>query len=419
MRLLAPLRDPPVALLWGGLSLSAIGDQLYAIALTWIAVGVLGAAAGYLAAVGAGCVLATALIAGRWADAWEQRAAMIAADLARALVLIAVVLDWSFRGRPTAVALVLATIILAIGQAVFRPALQSVLPALVRDAAHLPAANALLDSTDRIARLLGPGLIVVFAAWVPVKHFLSLDAVSFGLSAASLLLIGRMRRLPRPRGDKPPRDILGSALRGFRVVATHPLLRVTLQLTGVNNGLWYAVFFLGLPLALTRHVPGSAGLGAYGFVISAYGCTNLAATLVIASRKLPSCPGRMIFAGYAVLGIGLTLMAMTAAASLPPSLSVTIFAITAALGAVGGPMKDIPTAVLRQTELPRADVPAAMRAYMVAANGGLLVAMLIAPLLYAIFPVWSVMAVCAVITFGIGVAGMVRFAVQPALADSS
>ena len=419
MRILAPLREPPLALLWGGLSLSAVGDQLYAVALTWIAVGVMGAAAGYLAALGFACVLATALIAGRWADAWHERAAMIGADLARALVLIAVVLDWSFRGRPTAVALVLATIVLALGQAVFRPALQGLLPGLVRDGGHLPAANALLDSTDRIARLLGPGLVALFAAFLPAKHFLSLDAASFGLSAAALLLIGRLRQTPRKRNDQPARNMLASALHGFRAVAAHPPLRANLQVTGIANGVWYAVMFLGLPLAITRHVPGSLGLGAYGLVISAYGCTNLASTLVVGSRPIPANPGRMMFAGSVVTGSGLMLLALAAAAPLPPSISLAAFAASAALGGIGGPMQDVLVAVLRQTELPRADVPASMRASLVARNGGLLVAMLIAPPLYAAFPPACVMAFCAAVTVTIGITGMIRFAARPALADPS
>jgi MFS transporter, DHA3 family, macrolide efflux protein len=46
MGILRPLRGRSMALLWGGLSLSAVGDQLYAVALTWIAVGVLGSNAG-------------------------------------------------------------------------------------------------------------------------------------------------------------------------------------------------------------------------------------------------------------------------------------------------------------------------------------------------------------------------------------
>src|SRR3712207_5491034 len=34
-RLLRPLRTPAVALLWGGLAASAIGDQLFAVVLSW------------------------------------------------------------------------------------------------------------------------------------------------------------------------------------------------------------------------------------------------------------------------------------------------------------------------------------------------------------------------------------------------
>ena len=42
------LRTREMALLWGGLSLSAVGDQLYSVTLSWIAVAVFGPAAGYL-----------------------------------------------------------------------------------------------------------------------------------------------------------------------------------------------------------------------------------------------------------------------------------------------------------------------------------------------------------------------------------
>ena len=37
MRVLAPLRQKDIALLWGGLAISAVGDQLYLVALVWIA----------------------------------------------------------------------------------------------------------------------------------------------------------------------------------------------------------------------------------------------------------------------------------------------------------------------------------------------------------------------------------------------
>ena len=70
--ILAPLRSRAVALLWGGLAFSTVGDQFYAVALSWIAVGVFGAWAGLLTALGAGCLLVTALFVGRW-WCWGRR----------------------------------------------------------------------------------------------------------------------------------------------------------------------------------------------------------------------------------------------------------------------------------------------------------------------------------------------------------
>ncbi len=116
---------------------------------------------------------------------------MVGADLARAAILIVVVGSWLIAGRPTLAGLIAAVFVLAIGQAVFQPAMQTVLPSLVHDPRLLPAANGLLDATDRSARLLGPGLVALLAGILPVVHFLTLDAISFVASATALVFIAR------------------------------------------------------------------------------------------------------------------------------------------------------------------------------------------------------------------------------------
>lgn len=405
MRILTPLRDTPVALLWGGLSLSAVGDQLYIVAVIWIAVGLLGAWAGYLPALGAAVVLFTALFGGSWADDHEPRAAMIGADLIRSGVLVLAVLEWTLRGHITAGTLLGLTIVLAIGQAVFRPALQGMLAPLVGERENLPAANALLDTTDRMARLLGPGLVALFAAWLPARHFLSLDAVSFLASALALTLIGRLRPLPPLRRSGPRENLIASARRGFRALSSHPVLRLEVRVNGILNGAWYAIMYLGIPLAL--HSAGSSGLSAYGAVISAYGSTNLLGTLLIGSRPMPLNPGRQIFAGNLLLGFGMMIIALFAAA--PASLRLAGFLAGACFGAAGGPMHDIPVAVLRQTKLSHTDVPASMRASMVVNNTGQLVAMTLVPIAYAALPVWVVMTGCAATIITLGLIGLARF----------
>ena len=67
----------------------------------------------------------------------------------------------------------------------------------------------------------------------------------------------------------------------------------------------FVAVYLALPLVIEQARitgPGGTGLGAFGLVISAYGCTNFAATLVVGSREVPSNPGRMIFTGSLVVG---------------------------------------------------------------------------------------------------------------------
>jgi MFS transporter, DHA3 family, macrolide efflux protein len=282
VRIVVPLRTAPVALLWSGLSLSAIGDQLYTVALSWIAVRLLGTGAGYLAALQLLIVLLAVLGVGRWADHWDQRTSMVGADLSRAVILVAVVVAWLVSGAPSVEGLVCAILVLAIGQAVFQPALQAMLPSLVDDNRLLPAVNALLDATDRSARLLGPGLIALLAGTLPVVHFLTLDAVSFLASALSIMLIAHLRSTSRAFRRIGREGIWQAMTRGIGAMKSHPLLGYVLNTSGLLNGSWYAVFYLGLPLLIRHHNVrgvGGSGLGAFGLVIasgtSAHGLDSL------------------------------------------------------------------------------------------------------------------------------------------------
>jgi MFS family permease len=401
LRIIHPLRSAPVALLWGGLSLSALGDQIYAIALTWIAVGVFGANAGYLSALQALVTLIAVLGIGRWTDGWDQRRGMIAADLARAAVLIGVVVAWLASGGPSATSLVVAIMVLAAGQAVFTPALQTVLPSLVTERDLLPAANALLDATNRSARLLGPGLVALFAGVLPLVHFLTVDAASFLASAAALGVIGRLHRPASVAEPSPRGSIWQGIVRGCEALAAHPVLRFILAVTGLLNGTWYATYFLCVPLMLAQH---GVGLSGYGLVISAYGCSNLAATIVFGSRTTPVRPQFQIFGGNLLGGVAMGLLAL--GNLLPTHFVLPAFAAAAFLGAIGGPMQDIPVAVLRQTRLRRSDIAAGTRVHMAATSAGILVAMLLVPQVIAMFGVVPVVVACGAAFLGVGVSGL-------------
>jgi MFS family permease len=379
------------------------------VVLSWVAVELFGTAAGYLSVLQAGVLVLATLLAGGWADRRGQMGVMIGADLARAACLLVAMAAWLATGHPAGWSLVACVLVLAGGLALFRPALQASLPQLARDSALLPAANALLDTTERIARLLGPGLVGLTASLVPLVHFVTLDAASFLVSAGALAVIARLR----PALPPPPRRESGLAavLRGFTAVRRHDLLFFVLCVTGVINGAWQAAYFLGLPLMIARagiEGPGGTGLAAFGLVISAYGSTNLLGTLVIGNRPMPRHPARLIFAGNCLGGLGVLLLG-AAGLLLPPAWQLPAFCAAAAIGAVAGPMQDIMVATLRQTDLPLADIAAAVRAFILVNNLGLLIALALAPSLFDGIGVAPAVLLCGLSYAAAGVAGLMRF----------
>ena len=289
-------------------------------------------------------------------------------------------------GAPPA-ALVLAILVLAAGEAVFRPALAATLPILLPDRALLPAANALFDTTERSARLVGPGLVGVLAGFVPVVHFFTLDAATFILSASAVLSLGRFAAAPHPRSSARPG--LG---RGFAEIRRHRLLWSVLVCSGPINGLWVAAFYLALPLLIERL--GITGPGRHGArrlrprhigPMAAPTWWPLWSSVAV---LCPAIPAAWPFSAPSSWGRVRRLWRSRPWLGLPGMMAASAFA------AIGGPMKDIPVAVLRQTELPAGTVASAMRAFMVASYAGVLTAMTVAPVVgRSIGPGW-LLAIC-------------------------
>jgi MFS family permease len=406
MRLLQPLRHRSVALLWSGLALSAIGDQLYAVALSWIAVGVLGAGAGYLTALQSGCILFSVLSAGFWLDRWDSRRVLVADYLVEATALALVVMAWTQTGSASPTLLVLAVIVLSIGIGITRPAVQAILPELLPDHAQLPAANALIDSTERIARLAGPLIVGALAGLLPEQHFLTLDALSFVAAAgAAMLLPPAVVRPIAPRARA--RDIV---LRGITALRADTLLRDCWRVTSIANGTWMVTFFLCVPLAIQRAGvtgPGGSGLGAFGLVIACYGMTNFAALLVVGNRKPSPQPAGQIIAARAVMTAGMAIVTLTAWIA-PPDLMLPGFMLGALVAAPSGPMGDVPIAVMRQTRVGPDEIVSVVRAFIANNQVGSIVGLLVAPALIHALGIAGVVGLCSLLTAGVGVFMLLR-----------
>jgi len=405
MQILKPLLHPPIARLWAGLSLAAIGDQIYRIALVWLSVQLAGAHAGWVTTAEAATVLATALFAGAWAEGWDRRRTMIGCDLVRAGLALAPVIAWA-TGHLNLWTLLVPSVALAALRGVFEPALQASLPQLASSRALLTPTNALMDATARLARLVGPTLAGALAGFLPTVGLMAATTLTSLASAIAITsLRDQLPRQSRPAGGSR----LEMLTRGFRAIQDRGYFRYLLWRGGVVNGLWVVSLWLCLPLAVQRgglEAFGAHGLGVVGLVMGAYGVGNLASNLVVGGLVLRR-PVTMILAGNAVVGLGLALMGWAALAA-PKDLAVPLIMAASAFTALGGPVTDVPMATLRQTVFAPHEVAAVYRLSIVFDWGGMLLATAFAPLaLQAVSPEKAIL-LCGAVIVAAAAAGLTQ-----------
>jgi MFS family permease len=187
-----PLGVRSFRLLAGGQFASTIGDFCYAVALPWLVLSTHGGA------ILLGTVLAcygvprTVLIpvGGVLADKVGPRTLMLAADAIRC-VLVAALAVLAARHIASLAALGPIAAFIGAGEGLFIPASFAIMPSLL-DEERLAAGNALSTAAVQVGSLLGPALggALVAATGASTAAF-AVDAVSFGVSALTLLLIPR------------------------------------------------------------------------------------------------------------------------------------------------------------------------------------------------------------------------------------
>jgi hypothetical protein len=281
MRVLRLLRQPVPLAIWLGQLSSVTGDKLYAMALLWLVFQLTGSAklmAAVSVAESVPYVLAGFLGVGLIARS-RKLGTMIKLDVLSAAVIALIPLTYLLGVRFIAL-LVLAAAAASALEALFDPALQSVLPEIV-PGADLQPMIALTDSTDRLARVLGPGSAGLLLLVIPEIHLFSLDAATFLVSAAALAFAAR--RAASAPVTTPPAQPAGKLLDGLREVLRQPSLRVGLAVRGSCNLAWPA-FTIGLPFELARRL--HAGLASYGLLLGIFGAANLTGNLLSGSPRV-------------------------------------------------------------------------------------------------------------------------------------
>jgi MFS family permease len=303
--LLKPLRHRDFRLLWGGTTVSLIGDGFFVIALAW-QVYDLSPNPAALAAVGVAWSLPQVLLlmpGGVLADRMDRRSLMIAGDLLRALAVGAMA-TLSLSGIITVEVIVGLSAVFGIGDALFIPSFTSIVPLLVPEE-HLVHANSLAEFINPVAHtLLGPFLGGILIGVAGVGWAFAADAASFAFSALMIGLIAH-RHIKAEKQSSPMEDLR----EGLAFVRRNRWFWVSLVSTGAailcTVGAWDAL----VTFLIKEELDASAF--ALGLVFAAGGVGALVAAVVMGQRgRLPRKPLTAYYVAFAIscllmLGFGL------------------------------------------------------------------------------------------------------------------
>jgi MFS family permease len=192
-------------------------------------------------------------IAGVFADRWDRRRLMVAADLLRVIPALGLLLALHLGSAALAIACVL---LLSGISAFFEPAAGAATPNLV-EPGELSLAQAAMGSVWGSMLFVGAALGGLITAWLGRQAAVILDAATFVVSAA---LIAGIRR-PLRVGQAAGATLLGHLGEVWRFIRAD---RVVQALLTVKTGVGVANGIVGLlpAYALARLGAGDAGVGA-------------------------------------------------------------------------------------------------------------------------------------------------------------
>jgi MFS family permease len=302
----APLRgnrDFWVVLL--GQGISSFGDAITNTALPILVLALTGSgfAMGIVGVLSTLPDLLLGLPAGAYADRWDRRRMMFSADLGRA-VLTAVIPISVWLGGPTLALILLVTFPMNALRVLWLAAFTAAVPGLV-GRGQVARANAVFEASFNVGWIVGPALAGLLAVAIGPGLTIAIDAITFAVSAASLLLV---RRPLKPEARTEPTHLLADIREGIAFVAGQPTLRAVIALWSTISVI-YAALGSGLIFYIT--IDRDLGADVVGLVLSAFAVGSLGGSLV-AVRMAFRAVGPVMIAGTVVMGLSVVVVALGA-----------------------------------------------------------------------------------------------------------
>jgi MFS family permease len=293
-------------LLWAAGLVSSLGSWLLVLAIPAHVFMVTKSitATGYTLAAEYAPLLLFGPLAGALTDRWDRRRIMIASDLFRVVVVIAMLAALS----PGRYWIFYATLAAESGgTALFTPGVRALTPAIVGTGTALSSASALNSLSNGVIRLAGGPLGGILLAVCGIRFLICADAASYLVSGLLIASVSQPRHRatgvphrdlshPRCRGTRKQVTIVRDLLDGMRYLRADPTVRALLPVTIIFLAANASLSAVLIPFCV-QHLGGSERTG---FVLAALGAGFLlgAAALKVLLDRLP---GRYLL-GFTLAG---------------------------------------------------------------------------------------------------------------------
>jgi MFS family permease len=250
------LKERQFRLLWLGQAISALGDALVPLALTFAVLDLTGSAAdlGLVFAAMFSARVIFILAGGVWSDRLPRQLVMIGADVVRAGTQAMLALAF-FTDSVALWHLIAASFVLGGASAFFGPASTGLVKTIVRPE-RLQEANALINMSQNAIQIFGPvsaGALVVFVGFGPI---FAVDALTFVASA--VCLVGM--RLPSAIERLERKSFVADVRHGLGEVLSRTWLWSSFIVFSISN-VTIAMYFVLGPLVVERELGGASDWG--------------------------------------------------------------------------------------------------------------------------------------------------------------
>jgi MFS family permease len=301
---LVAFRSRDFRLLWGGQTISFIGDAAFIVALGWRVTDLTGKASslGFVLAAESLAMLATLLWGGVLADRYSRKLLMIGSDIARAAVMgVFFALDLS--GHLGMSSILVLAVLFGAADGFFQPAFGGIVP-LVVDTPMLASANSWIGIARQSSAIVGPALAATLYGTAGPTVVWGIEAGSFLVSAAALWLA-------RPRAIEPAPQLgmRKELVTGFRYVMSVPWIWTGIGAATVILMVAMSPYTVLLPRVVQSHY--HRGVGSYGLLFSAMAAGMVAGSLAWARWHPRKWRVAICFAAFGINDIGIVVLAIS------------------------------------------------------------------------------------------------------------